>query len=115
MESSRTTSSTPVQPIVCSRSEWYGDKQDGIEVRMCGDHIDEIVVYRNGQCCVHIEQMSDQCYWMSLMSERFEVHANIYGKNGRSHVDANAEGWPRTERTNARHHRAAPGESGIAK
>lgn len=76
-------------------SEWYGDKTDGIEIRRQSGEIDEIILYRNGECVVHIESMSDQCFWMSLMAKRFEVHANCYAKNGRSHVEMNAEGWPR--------------------
>lgn len=82
-------------PEVADGSEWYGDKADGIEIRRHGGQIDEIVVYRDGECVVHVEAMSDQCFWMSLMSKRFEVHANCYSKNGRSHVEMNADGWSR--------------------
>lgn len=72
--------------------EIIGDKTDGIELRYGDDgFLDEIVVYRDGQCCVHIEAMSEKCYWMSLKSERFEVHANCFSKNGRSHVVLTAE------------------------
>lgn len=87
--------SCPSRCSVADGSEWYGDKTDGIEIRRQEGHIDEIVAYRNGECVVHIEAMSDQCFWMSLMSKRFELHANCYSKNGRSHVEMNAEGWPR--------------------
>ncbi len=97
MSTENTSSATPVDPLVMQQSEWFGDKSDGIELRYQGEgedrFLDEIVVYRDGECSVHIEAMSDQCYWMSLQSKRFEVHANCFSKNGRSHVDLNAEGW----------------------
>lgn len=76
-------------------SEWFGDTTDGIEIRRQGGQIDEIIVYRDGECVVHIEATSDQCFWMSLMSKRFEVHAHCFSKYGNSEVEMNAEGWPR--------------------
>ncbi len=97
MSKTNSVDRTPVHAIVMPQSEWFGDKSDGIELRYQGEgkdrFLDEIVVYRDGECCAHIEAMSDQCYWMSLQSKRFEVHANCFSKNGRSHVDLNAEGW----------------------
>ena len=72
-------------------SEWRGNKQDGIELRYHGDDLDEVVLYRNGECCVHIEGMSPVCYWMSLSSQDNEVHINISSKNLRSHIKATAE------------------------
>jgi len=72
--------------------EQKGDKHDGIELRYSDDgFLDEIVVYRDGDCCVHIEAMSERCYWMSLKSQAHEVHANCCSKNGRSHVVMSAE------------------------
>lgn len=81
-----------------SDSKWFGDSTDGIEVRYEGEGddriLDEIVLYRGGKCCFHLEMMSDTTYWMSLISERFEVHANVFSKRGKAHISANADGWP---------------------
>lgn len=80
-------------------SEWFGDKTDGIEIRYQGEgkdqFLDEICLYRDGECCVHMESMSDVSYWMSLTSKRFEVHANIFSKHLKAHISAKADGWPR--------------------
>lgn len=79
-----------------TKSKWYGDENDGIELRYQDAGLDEVILYRNGECCAHIEQMSDAHYWMSLQSERYEVHVNIGSKSGRAHVMATADGWSKS-------------------
>ena len=83
---------TNLKDIIDKQAASLGDKRDGIELRYSDDGVlDEILVYRDGQCCVHIEAMSEVCYWMSLKSKRFEVHVNCFSKNMRSHVVLTAE------------------------
>lgn len=84
---------TKVERAGDSRSEWYGDSTNGIEIRYHGDELDEIVLHINGKCVFHMECMSDVCYWMGLYAGKHTVHANVFSKNLRSHVMANAEGW----------------------
>jgi hypothetical protein len=68
------------------RSEWFGDRQDGIEYRWDGDNLDEIVVYVAGKVVLHVEQMSDTCYWMGIYVKDYEGAANFGSSNKRSHV-----------------------------
>jgi hypothetical protein len=66
-------------------STLHGDQEDGIEIRRDEEgELDEIIVYRDGRCVVHIEAMSDQMFWMSLASKRFVAHCNVGAK--RAHV-----------------------------
>ena len=74
-------------------TDWYGNSKNGIEVRYQEDELDEICVYVNGECVLHMEQMSDQCYWMGIEAGGYTVHAHVFSKKGRAHVAANAEGW----------------------
>lgn len=76
-------------------SEWHGDKNDGIEIRRNEDgSVDEVCLYVGGKCVVHVEQMSDQCFWMALYGAGHTAHVNFLSKNRRSHVDATVEAWP---------------------
>lgn len=79
-----------------SESRWYGDESDGIELRYHENGLDEVILYIGGKCVAHVEQMSDTHYWMSLQSEKYEVHVNISSKNGQSHVVATADGWSKS-------------------
>jgi hypothetical protein len=73
-------------------SVWSGDKTNGIETRYQGGEVDEVCLYVDGECVLHLEQMSDQCFWMGLRTKNgYGVHVNIFSKNGRSHLGINAE------------------------
>ena len=70
-----------------NRSEWHGDKRDGIEYRWTEDgDLDEICMYVAGKCVLHIERMSDCYYWMGFYTAGGEGSATIGSKNLRSHV-----------------------------
>lgn len=74
---------------------FYGDRVNGIELRQHDgeDQLDELLAYVNGVCVLHIEQMSDQSYWIGTYAGGYTCHANIAAKNGRSHVALTAEVW----------------------
>jgi hypothetical protein len=76
-------------------SEWHGDKTDGIEIREYDGFVDEVLLYIDGECVFHMENMSDQCYWMGLYGKTHEAHCNVLSKNGRAHVMATAEAMKR--------------------
>ena len=76
-------------------SQWYGDKHDGIEVRIVNAKVDEIILYRNGECVVHLEALSDQQISLSMISKGYEVHTNLFSVNDESKVSMNVEGWER--------------------
>lgn len=82
-------------------SIWIGDKTNGIELRPFDQKaksglpvLDEIVAYRNGEVILHIESMDDTLYWMRIQVGDHAANANIYAKNGRSHVEMTAENDP---------------------
>lgn len=61
------------------------------EVRLHADGtVDEIVVRdANGTCLFHLEQMNDSTFWMAVYPDKGDgdaIHANVFSKNGRSHV-----------------------------
>lgn len=84
-------------------STWYGDKQNGIEVRGEEDAVDEVLVYVGGECIVHMEGMSDQCYWFGIYTKDFEAHLNVRSKNLLSHVVATIEGMQTPNRKKPQH------------
>lgn len=74
-------------------SVWHGTKRDGIEIRYQGGEVDEVCLYRSGDCVFHLEQMSDVCFWMGLYAAGHTAHVNVFSKNVQSFVGANADGW----------------------
>lgn len=76
------------------KSEWHGDSTNGIEIRHEGDFVDEVLLYVNGKCVFHMENMSDQCYWFALYAKGHDAHCNVFAKNNRSHLALMAEAWP---------------------
>ena len=79
-----------------SRSEWHGDSQNGIEIRHNPDgSVDEVCMYIDGECVVHVEQMSTAHWWMGLYGKTHEAHVNLFPKSKRqTPITLNAEGWP---------------------
>jgi len=78
---------------LAARSEWHGDKTNGIEIRHNEDGtVDEVCVYVDGQCVAHIEQMSEKSWWMGFYTRTHEAHVNFFGK--KKGVTCRAEGWP---------------------
>lgn len=77
-----------------TKSKWFGDEKDGIEVRWQGDDIDEVLVYVDGRVVMHAERMSDTYFWIGLYALRHTVHINLGSVNNRSHVEfGEPEGW----------------------
>jgi hypothetical protein len=75
-------------------SIWIGDKQNGIELRRCdgGEDLDELVMYIDNKCIMHMEATSAVNYWFGFyLPDGKEVHMNIGSKNLKSHVVATAE------------------------
>ena len=78
-------------------STWIVNKEKGIELRY-GDIgppdnevLDELLLWMNGKVVMHMEAMSDVCYWFGLYLDGHEVHMNISSKNLKSHIAATAE------------------------
>lgn len=67
--------------------------RDGpFEIRLNEDGtIDEILLYINGECVMHLEQMDDSYFWMGLYAEGKTCHVRA-GAN-RGHYWINAEHW----------------------
>jgi len=78
-----------------AKSKWIGDKQNGIECR--GEDVegalDEVCLYVNGQCVMHMEAMSEVCYWFGFYIGDHEVHMNISSRSLRAVIDAKVEDW----------------------
>jgi len=81
-------------------SIWIGDKQNGIELRQDGDAVasngleilDELVLYLDGKCVMHMEATSQVNYWFGFhLPDGSEVHMNVCSKNLKAHVRATAE------------------------
>lgn len=53
------------------------------EVRKIKDEIDEIVVWKESECVVHIEQMSDTSFWIGIGDRNFYFKS----KSGRAKVE----------------------------
>lgn len=78
-------------------TQWHGDKTDGIEIRFNDDgSLDEVIVYVDGKCIVHLEQMSDVSWWVGLYAKGHTAHLDIGSKNYRSHVEVTPEAWDNT-------------------
>jgi hypothetical protein len=82
------------------KSIWIGNNQNGIEIRPDGDNIasnelpilDELVLYINGKCIMHMEATSKVNYWFGFyLPDGSEAHMNINSKNLKSHIDATIE------------------------
>lgn len=81
----------PTCSISMSRSEWIGDKQNGVELRYAAGGLDEVCLYANGVCVMHMEVMNDVGIWFGLHPrDGVMVHLNIFSKNCRSHITAKA-------------------------
>ena len=76
-----------------SRSEWHGDKTNGIEMRYQGDDLDEVCLYVDGRCVFHSERMSDQMFWMGLYAKNHTAHVQCASVAHKAHVCTSAEGW----------------------
>lgn len=75
-----------------NRSVWQGDKTNGIEFRYQEKDLDEIVMYIDGKCVLHIERMYDTNFWMGLYSEKHTAHVHMESVNGKSHVHLTVNG-----------------------
>lgn len=53
--------------------------------------IDEILLRVGGECVMHVEQLSDRCFWMGLYAEGKTLFAHFGSTRGDMHV--NAEWW----------------------
>lgn len=78
-------------------TKWFGNKDNGLELRY-GDVgppdnevLDELVLWMNGKAVMHMEAMSDVCYWFGFNLDDHQVHMNISSKNLKSHIRAIAE------------------------
>lgn len=75
-------------------TQLHGTKTNGIEIRRNDDgSVDEVLMYVDGRCVVHVEQMYDECFWMALYGSKHTAHVNFWSKNRRSHVEAKVEAW----------------------
>lgn len=69
-------------------------KSGPFEVRLNPDgSIDELLMYIDGQCVMHIEQMSDNYFWMGLYANGMTLHSQFGAKNSRAKAFMNAEWW----------------------
>lgn len=60
-------------------SEWYGDRQNGVEVRRRDDGApDELFLFVGGNVVMHMEDMGDG-YWLAILEPpgRPHVHVNL--------------------------------------
>jgi len=78
-------------------NKWIGNKKKGLELRY-GDvgppddeNLDEVVLWIDEKAVMHMEAMSDVCYWFGFYFDNHEVHMNIASKNLKSHIKAIAE------------------------
>lgn len=81
-----------------SDSQWYGDSTNGIEFRQLdsADELDEVLLYVDGKCVVHLEAMSETSYWIGLYAKGHEAHLHIGSKSGRARVDCRGDAMPIT-------------------
>ena len=49
--------------------------------------LDEAIIYINGVCVYHLEQMDDGYWWMGLESDKGQVHINLATKK-KAHIVA---------------------------
>lgn len=79
------------------KDRWIGNKKSGIELRYCdegppGDEvIDEVILWINDKVVMHMEAMSEVCYWFGFYLDNHGVSMNISSKNLKSHIQAIAE------------------------
>jgi hypothetical protein len=76
--------------VFVSETYWIGDKQNGICITNEDDDgvVDEIVMYVDGKCVMHLEAMSDFCYDIALYTGDHEAHVSIGSRSLRAIVDA---------------------------
>jgi len=81
-------------------SIWIGDRQNGIELRVDEDNkssngleiIDELILYIDGKCVMHMEATSMVNYWFGFyFPDGTETHMNVCSKSLKSHIEATAE------------------------
>lgn len=81
--------------IGMTRSEWIGDKQNGVKLSYIDDELDEALLYVDGACRMHMEGLSDVSIWFGLYpggeAEGRQVNINVASKNLRSYIEAKAE------------------------
>ncbi len=74
------------------KSRWVGNKQNGIEIRYSEGEskevIDELLLYVDGKCIMHMEAMSEVCYAFGFYLSDSELHMNVVSRNLKSHIDA---------------------------
>ena len=82
------------------KSEWIGDKQNGVEFRYEGGdepepglnpRLDEVCVYVDGKCVVHSERMGDDLFWMGVYTEPGNASVTFASRSGRAAVVCRGE------------------------
>ena len=69
--------------------KWIGNKKNGFELRYCdNEELDEVVLWINDKVVMHMEAMSEVCYWFGFYLDSHEIHMNISSKNIKSHIEA---------------------------
>ena len=54
-----------------------------IDIRLIEGKLDEVVLERDGECLFHLEQMSDQDWWMAIRDGQRIVHINLTTKRAK--------------------------------
>jgi hypothetical protein len=79
------------------KTEFHGiEGIEGIEYRWDEDgDLDELLVYVQCKCVLHIERMDDTYYWMGIYTDKMEGHATFGSSKGKAHVKFHtAEAFP---------------------
>jgi len=63
-----------------------------IDIREYDGELDEIVFTRDGKCLFHLEQMSDQYWWMAIYDGERTVHIDLMTKRAVIHGSVRKEG-----------------------
>lgn len=74
-----------------TESELHGDYRNGIEIRRHDGKVDEVFLYRGGKAIVHIEQLSDQSYWMSLTAKNVDANVTFLANDGDLEISVECE------------------------
>jgi len=60
--------------------KWQGDKKYGTEIRYSNGEIDEVLMWRDGDCVMHLERMDDNSIWIGLHEKRSTTHIDLNSK-----------------------------------
>ena len=62
--------------------KWQGNKDHGIEFRSREGEPDEVLIWRNGDCLMHLERMDDNQLWIGLhFDDRKTIHLDLTSKS----------------------------------